>query len=96
MLNEDLYDDPRDLEIAKLRYSIKKFKEYDAKRKEYYAKVIGDLKTNEETLAELKVVKEKLKTARKYIQEVNILLNNAGYNTEVRKYIKELRERYKI
>ena len=33
IFNKDLYDDPRDLEIAKLRFTISKFKEYDKKRK---------------------------------------------------------------
>ena len=32
MLNEELFD-PKDLEIAKLKQTIKKFKKYDKKRK---------------------------------------------------------------
>lgn len=35
MLNEELFD-PKDLEIAKLKQSIKRFKKYDKKRKKYY------------------------------------------------------------
>ena len=36
IFNKDLYDDPRDFEIAKLKFTISKFKEYDKKRKDYY------------------------------------------------------------
>ena len=42
ILNKDLFDDPRDLEIAKLKFTISKFKEYDKKRKEYYKSVIEE------------------------------------------------------
>ena len=38
MLNEKLFDDPKDAEIARLKMCIEKFKEYDKERKEYYAK----------------------------------------------------------
>ena len=37
MLNEGLFEDKKDVEIARLKMCIEKFKEYDKKRKEYYA-----------------------------------------------------------
>ena len=37
MLNEKLFDDPKDAEIARLKMTIEKFKEYDKERKKYYA-----------------------------------------------------------
>ena len=37
MINKKLFDDPKDAEIARLKMTIEKFKEYDKKRKEYYA-----------------------------------------------------------
>lgn len=37
MLNKKLFDNPKDAEIARLKMAIEKFKEYDKKRKEYYA-----------------------------------------------------------
>lgn len=37
MLNKELFDDPKDAEIARLKMTIEKFKEYDKKRKKYYA-----------------------------------------------------------
>lgn len=37
MLNKELFDDPKDAEIARLKMCIEKFKEYDKERKKYYA-----------------------------------------------------------
>lgn len=37
MLNKKLFDDPKDAEIARLKMTIEKFKEYDRERKKYYA-----------------------------------------------------------
>lgn len=37
MLNKKLFDDPKDGEIARLKMTIEKFKEYDRERKKYYA-----------------------------------------------------------
>lgn len=37
MLNKKLFDDPKDAEIARLKMTIEKFKEYDKERKAYYA-----------------------------------------------------------
>ncbi|MDD6553902.1 MAG: hypothetical protein PUF37_10010 [Prevotellaceae bacterium] len=50
MLNKDFYDDPRDLEIAELKMTISKFKEYDQHRKEYYQEVIEDNRRMKEML----------------------------------------------
>lgn len=48
MLNKKLFDNPKDAEIARLKMAIEKFKEYDKKRKEYYAdkmKRLGELES---------------------------------------------------
>lgn len=37
MINKKLFDDPKDAEIARLKMTIEKFKEYDKERKKYYA-----------------------------------------------------------
>lgn len=37
MLNKKLFEDPKDAEIARLKMTIEKFKEYDKERKAYYA-----------------------------------------------------------
>lgn len=37
MLNKELFEDPKDAEIARLKMCIERFKEYDKERKTYYA-----------------------------------------------------------
>ena len=53
MLNEKLFDDPKDAEIARLKMTIEKFKEYDKERKEYYAKKMQRLGELESYVQEL-------------------------------------------
>lgn len=48
MLNKKLFDDTKDAEIARLKMTIEKFKEYDEERKKYYAdkmQRLGELET---------------------------------------------------
>ena len=83
MLNEDLFD-PKDLEIAKLKYAIKKFKEYDKERKEYYANLeqeVGALKAYIEELEENKDY-EKLRTKIKNQREAIVNLQRKLHITE--------------
>lgn len=44
MLNEELFFDKKDLEIAKLKQSIDRFKKYDKNRNQNYKKEIKELK----------------------------------------------------
>lgn len=77
MLNKDLIDDPRDLTIAKLKQTIADFKEYDSKRKQYYASLeieVGELKAYIEELESEKGV-EKLKKKLKEQQQQLATLN---------------------
>ena len=37
MLNKELFEDQKDAEIARLKMTIEKFKEYDKERKKYYS-----------------------------------------------------------
>lgn len=53
MLNKKLFDDPKDAEIARLKMTIEKFKEYDKERKEYYAKKMQRLGELESYVEEL-------------------------------------------
>ncbi len=75
MLNEKLFDDPKDAEITRLKMIIEKFKEYDKKRKEYYAKKmrrLGELETFLQEIecekksgeAELIIAKQKVEIRR--------------------------------
>ena len=82
IFNKDLYDDPRDLEIAKLKFTISKFKEYDQKRKDYYKSVIEE---NERMRQELEGKEaptckkdELIKQLRAKVNALNIKLTNYG------------------
>lgn len=69
MLNKDLMDDPRDLTIAKLKQTIADFKEYDSKRKQYYASLeieVGELKSYIQEL-ESEKLRKKLKDQQKQL-----------------------------
>lgn len=58
MRNKDLFNDEKDLEIARLKYTIKKFKEYDEERKEFYKKKMRRLGELEAYVEELKDASE--------------------------------------
>lgn len=69
MLNKDLINDPRDLTIAKLKQTIADFKEYDSKRKQYYASLeieVGELKSYIQEL-ESEKLRKKLKDQQKQL-----------------------------
>ena len=47
-MNKDLFDDPKDYTIVKLKETIARFKAYDEERKKYYSKKmvrLGELET---------------------------------------------------
>lgn len=80
IFNKDLYDDPRDLEIAKLKFTISKFKEYDKKRKDYYKSVIEENERMRQELEDRKTSKkdELIKKLRARVNALNIKLTNYG------------------
>ena len=80
IFNKDLYDDPRDLEIAKLRFTISKFKEYDQKRKDYYKSVIEENERMRQELEDRKTSEkdELIKQLRARVNALNIKLTNYG------------------
>ena len=82
IFNKELYDDPRDLEIAKLRFTISKFKEYDQKRKDYYKSVIEENERMRQELEDKETPackKDKLiKQLRARVNALNIKLTNYG------------------
>lgn len=59
MLNEHLFDDNKDIEIARLKKVIEDFKEYDEKRKRYYAEKMRRLGELESLLCEINEAKDK-------------------------------------
>ena len=84
ILNKDLFDDPRDLEIAKLKFTISKFKEYDQKRKEYYKSVIEENERMRQELEDRKTSKkdELIKQLRATVKALNIKLTNYGLSMD--------------
>ena len=84
ILNKDLFDDPRDLEIAKLKFTISKFKEYDQKRKEYYKSVIEENERMRQELEDRKTSEkdELIKQLRATVKALNIKLTNYGLSMD--------------
>ncbi len=84
ILNKDLFDDPRDLEIAKLKFTISKFKEYDQKRKEYYKSVIEENERMRQELEDRKTSEkdELIKQLRAKVKALNIKLTNYGLSMD--------------
>lgn len=84
ILNKDLFDDPRDLEIAKLKFTISKFKEYDQKRKEYYKSVIEENEQLRQELEDRKTSEkdELIKKLRARVNALNIKLTNYGLSMD--------------
>lgn len=80
MLNEELFFNKKDLEIAKLKQSIDRFKKYDKNRNQSYKKEIKELKIEigklKSYIEELESNKdlEKLKTKIKNQREVILSL----------------------
>lgn len=86
IFNKDLYDDPRDLEIAKLKFTISKFKEYDQKRKDYYKSVIEENERMRQKLEDKETPAckkdELIKRLRARVNALNIKLTNYGLSMD--------------
>ena len=82
MLNKELFEDPKDAEIARLKMTIEEFKEYDKERKKYYAdkmQRLGELESyvqeidTETEIGKLKDTIMKLrKEASRLSKEINV------------------------
>ena len=81
MLNEKLFDDPKDAEIARLKMTIEKFKEYDKERKKYYAdkmQRLGELESyvqEIDTETEIGKLKEEIMRLRKEVSRLSKEIN---------------------
>ena len=77
MLNKELFDDPKDAEIARLKMTIEKFKEYDKERKKYYAdkmQRLGELESyvqEIDTETEIGKLKEEIMRLRKEVSRLS-------------------------
>ena len=54
MMNEHLFENEKEKEIAQLKFLIERYKEYDKRRKEYYSKKMQRLGELESLLEEIK------------------------------------------
>lgn len=61
MLNNELFEDKKDAEIARLKLIVDKYKAYDVQRKKYYAESMQRLGELETYFAELKEFKGSIK-----------------------------------
>lgn len=81
MLNKELFDDPKDAEIAHLKMCIEKFKEYDKERKKYYAdkmQRLGELESYVQELdteTEIGKLKEEIMRLRKEVSRLSKEIN---------------------
>lgn len=91
--NKDLFDDPRDYTIAKLRFIITKFKAYDQQRKDYYKSVIEENKRMRDELNRGKdpltdepqpqfKKDELIKQLKSQVAALNVKLTNYGLTME--------------
>lgn len=85
MLNKDIID-PKDLEIAKLKLAIEKFKKYDAERKQYYSKSLQRLGELESYVQEIESdsiitnLKDKIEKQRKELAYLNRVIQANKYH----------------
>jgi ppGpp synthetase/RelA/SpoT-type nucleotidyltranferase len=76
MLNEELFETQKDLEIAKLKYTIESFKKYDIERKQYISILeieVGKLKSYIEELEgdeSVKSLRAKIKNQKEVIVDL--------------------------
>lgn len=85
MLNKHLFDDPKDAEIARLKMTIEKFKEYDKERKAYYADKMQRLGELESFVAEIEAGDDNMKytivNQKNAIRRLNKLIQAYKINT---------------
>ena len=81
MLNKELFEDPKDAEIARLKMTIEKFKEYDKERKKYYAdkmQRLGKLESYVQEIdseTEIGKLKEEIMRLRKEVSRLSKEIN---------------------
>lgn len=82
MLNEDLFLDQKDKEIARLKATIEQFKKYDKERKEYYSSKLIRLGQLESYVQEINNSIEDKNEKDKTILRLNQIIHNQ--RTELR------------
>lgn len=88
-MNKSLFKDARDYEIAKLKFAIERFKEYDKERKDFYRDKLQRLGELESYIMELESgmlvneLKSKIENQKKEIQSLNKIIK--AYNIDCNK-----------
>lgn len=79
-MNKSLFKDSRDYEIAKLKFTIERFKKYDEERKSFYRDKLQRLGELESYIIELESgmlvdeLKSKIENQKKEIQSLNKII----------------------
>ena len=79
-MNKSLFKDARDYEIAKLKFTIERFKKYDEERKSFYRDKLQRLGELESYIIELESgmlvdeLKSKIENQKKEIQSLNKII----------------------
>ncbi len=84
-INEDLFDDRKDAEIAALRCLIENFKRYDEKRKQFYAKKMRRLGELESFVQEMTESKHDKNDLEKEVVKLKAELSNLSRAMQVRR-----------
>ena len=95
MLNEQLFDDKKNIEIARLKKVIEDFKEYDEKRKRYYAEKmrrLGEITCLSRIIGVRRIEENRSSEELEEIISSNQLRKN---NKALKKRIKELQDTVK-
>lgn len=86
MLNEELFEDKKDAEIARLKMAIENFKKYDNERKEYYAKSIrrlGELESFVQEIENEQPDKAYLARCKKRLSYLEQLIRAKGIQEDI-------------
>ena len=87
MLNEGLFEDKKDAQIAKLKMEIEAFKKYDAERKEYYAKSLqrlGELEAWYDEINDFRLKKDTKEELKKLVKQQKMQIAELSLKIQVR------------
>lgn len=87
MLNEGLFEDKKDAQIAKLKMEIEAFKKYDAERKGYYAKSLqrlGELEAWYDEINDFRLKKDTKEELKKLVKQQKMQIAELSLKIQVR------------
>lgn len=95
MLNEELFDTPKDAEIARLKLCIQRYKEHDKKRTEYYRQVCKELQWYKEELDIYTKNDDKAKRIKEQRAQISSLETKIAMN-KMKDFSPEEIDKYKL